>query len=510
MLKTKNKRLFYRLGMVNLAIILMSALSLVPVSGRAFATGESIEDCFEADNPVYYLDDPYRSAYVMLAFKATCSMKLHYMDISFSGTEDVKGLDASHATVWHDQISSYSIDGDKELHVIWNDDEDDPDTVDGRPYIDVEPNELLFGYWYAPLDDTTVFKQNMPITINEVHYDTGDGVKTAKNIVLNPTITVTPDENKDVLRISGVEKQDVTYTDHPVVLEGELTVEENNDGITAEDLTEQYYEYDNYTEEYTPIERPTNPGSYMVEYSFENDNYRASLKVPFTIKEYVTVSTEIYSGHGEVSAPLYVDDGGDLHVDITPAAGYETIWVIYNYDDVTELLNEDGSLDIEGVNENVEIIVTFRPVYEVIEGDGSKYTLGSGDTLTFKVDKDPDSYTEGVVIVGIDDNYLSVGDDCIVDPESQTFTFSNEVLETLSLGEHKVEIYFFDTEVHGVARASFTVVEPEEEEVPAVPDTSGFVEKSDTKGASVNYMIILPVIAIAAIAAIKKLLTSKR
>ena len=501
MLKTKNKRPFYRLGMVNLAMILMSALSLVPVSGRAFATGESIEDCFEADNPVYYLNDPYRSAYVMLAFKATCSMKLHYLDINFSDTENVKGLDASHATVWHDQISSYSIDGDKELHVIWNDDEDDPDTVDGRPYIDVEPNELLFGYWYAPLDDTTVFKQNMPITISEVHYDTGDGVKTAKNIVLNPTITVTPDDSKDVLKISGIEKQDVTYTDHPVVLNGDLTVEDNTDGITVEDLNTKYYEEDGTTE----ISQPTNPGSYMAEYSFENDNYRASLKVPFTIKDYITVSTEVQEGHGEVSAPLYVDTGGDLHVDIMPADGYEVLWVKHNGTDVTDFLNEDNSLDIESVTENAEIVVAFRPVYEVIEGDGSKYTLGSGEDLTFKIDKDPASYTAGIVTVRIDGAYIDVEEDCTIDPDSQTVTLKNATLEALNLGEHKLEIFFFDTAVNGIARASFTVIEPSEDEkdVPAVPDTGSTV-MTEENGMIIIEPIILSVALVALLAAIIK------
>ncbi|MDO4967154.1 MAG: hypothetical protein Q4E70_00060 [Candidatus Saccharibacteria bacterium] len=483
----------------------MSALSLVPVSGRALATGDSIEDCFEADDPFYSLDDPYRSAHILLAFKATCSMKLHYMDISFSGTEDVKGLDTYYATVWHDQISSFSIHDDEELHIKWNDDEDDPDTVDGRPYIDVEPDEYLFGYWYTPQADTTVFKHSMPITINEVHYDTGEGVKTAKNIVLNPTITIAPDESKDVLMISGIEKQDVTYTDHPVVLNGDLTIEDNTDGITVDDLNDKYYEEDGTTE----ISQPTNPGSYVAEYYYENDNYRASLKVPFTIKDYITVSTDIQGGHGEVSAPLYVDMGGSLHVDIMPSDGYEVLRVEHNGTDVTELLNEDNSLDIEAVTGNAEIAVVFRPFYEVTEGDGSEYTLGSGEDLTFKIDKDPASYTAGIVTVSIDGAYIDVEEDCTIDPDSQTVTLKNATLEALNLGEHKLEIFFFDTDVNGIARASFTVVEAEEE-VPAVPDTSGFTEKSDTKGAVVNYMIILPVMIIAAIAILKKLLTSKR
>lgn len=48
---------------------------------------------------------------------------------------------------------------------MWNIDEDEPETVDGRPYIDVEAGDLLFGYWYSIPSETRVFKYNMAVTI---------------------------------------------------------------------------------------------------------------------------------------------------------------------------------------------------------------------------------------------------------------------------------------------------------------------------------------------------------
>lgn len=175
------------------------------------------------------------------------------------------------------------------------------------------------------------------------------------------------------------------------------------------------------------------------------------------------------SGHGQISAPNYVDKGSDFRVDITPESGYEVLWVEYNGKDVTDLLNEDNSLDIKAVNENAEIAVVFRPFYRVISGDGGKYTKGSGDELNFVVDKDPESYTEGMVVIAVDDQYVDLDNDSIVDPEAQTITLLGNYLETLEVGEHNIEIYFFDTSMHGVARATFLVEESEEEVI--VPDT---------------------------------------
>ena len=115
---------------------------------------------------------------------------------------------------------------------------------------------------------------------------------------------------------------------------------------------------------------------------------QSSLRVPFTIKDYITVDVGIWSGHGEISAPTYVDVGDDLHVDIVPEDGYEVVWVEYNGEDVTDLLNDDYSLDLVSVNENADIVVAFRPFYLVTDGDGGEHEISSGKDLAFVVDKD--------------------------------------------------------------------------------------------------------------------------
>ena len=99
MLKTKNKRLFYRLGMVNLAMILMSALSLVPVSGRAFATGDSADDCLVTmpyQESIW--SDPLHSEEFFVGVASKCEIKLYDMDVSFSDIEPVEGL------IWFDSF----------------------------------------------------------------------------------------------------------------------------------------------------------------------------------------------------------------------------------------------------------------------------------------------------------------------------------------------------------------------------------------------------------------------
>ena len=331
-------------------------------------------------------------------------------------------------------------------------------------------------------------------------------MREVKNLVLDSVLTKAPDSNKDTLMISGVEKQDVTYTGQPVALAGELEVEENDDGITAADLTEKYYIYDDSDLSFTPIERPTDPGEfYLVEYSFENDNYRASLRVPFKINDYVTVSTSVWAGHGVVSAPQYVDKGGNLHVDITPADGYEVAWVKHNDDDVTELLNEDNSLDIENVNENAEIVVAFRRVYQITNGDGGEYVKGSGEDLAFVVDKEPYSYTEGEVVIIVDDDYVDLENDSVVRPEAQTITLLGDYLDTLTVGVHSIEIYFFDTGFGGIARGSFTVVEAtnnessestdvEDDSELVVPNTGQFSSESGSSIEAIGAAVLVGVV----------------
>lgn len=442
---------------------------------------------------------------------SVCEIKLYDLDVTFSDIDAVEGLIP---------IRSYNSDDltnvkDRGMRVWWSGSEDELEDVD---YVELSPDgsgDDIFGYGYAiprpSLNPPATFKRNMPITINSAHYEVDGEMKEINNLVFDCVLVKAPDSDKDTLMISGVEKQDVSYTGMPVVLEGELTVEENDDSITAEDLTEQYYIYDDSDLSFTSIDRPTDPGEfYLVEYNFENDNYRASLRVPFIIKDYITTNLDIRSGHGEVAAPQYVDRGGDLHVDIVPSEGYEVAWVEYNGEDVTELLNDDYSLDITGVEEDAEIVVAFRPFYLVTSGDGGEHKINSGQDLAFVVDKDPASYTDSDVVIMVDDSYIDLRYDSVVKPETQTTTLLSSYLDTLAVGEHKIEIYFFDIAgLAGIARATFVVVEADEEapeEPLPVPDTGVFTENAGSVEMSGVTMMLSGIVIAIILFAVRRIL----
>ena len=470
--------------LARLKILFIGIISVLSLSAVQLPKAHAADSCFIATSYQEIIwDDPHHTEAFYLSVGSVCEIKLYDLDVTFSDIDAVEGLIPIHS----DNSDDLTNVKDRGMRVWWSGSEDELEDVD---YVELSPDDSggdIFGYWYAvpmsSLNPPTTFKRNMPITINSAHYEVNGEMKEIKNLVFDSVLVKAPDSNKDTLMISGVEKQDVTYTGQPVALNGDLTVEENDDGITAEDLTEQYYIYDDSDLSFTSIDRPTDPGEfYLVEYNFENDNYRASLRVPFTIKDYITVDTNVWGGHGEVAAPHYVDKGGNLHVDIIPADGYEVVWVEHNGDDVTDLLGADNSLDLANVNENAYIEVAFRPFYLVTEGDGNGYTIGSGKNLDFVVDKDPASYTDGDVTIMVDGRYIDLRYDSVVKPETQTTTLLSSYLDTLAVGEHQIEIYFFDTPgLAGIARASFTVVETAEDtedasdsEFVPVPDTGTF------------------------------------
>lgn len=465
----------------------------------------AVDNCMETTpyQEIIWSDQLHSDAFYVRV-GSTCKIKLYDMDVSFSDIDGVEGLIPLHSDNNYDLTNVEEFNHG--LHMIWSGKEDEREDVDYVEFTPEESGDDLFGYWYivpmSSLNPPATFKRNLPITINSAHYEVNGEMRTIENMVLDSVLTVSPDYDKDVLMISGVERQDVTYTDHPVVLQGDLTVEENDDDITAEDLIERYYIYDDSDLSFTPIDRPTDPGEfYLVEYLFENDNYRASLRVPFTIKDYITVNTDIWAGHGEVSAPQYVDKGGDLHVDIMPAEGYEVVWVEHNDNDVTELLNEDNSLDIEGVNENAEIVVAFRQVYQVTDGNGDEHIKGSGDDLAFVVDKDPASYNDEDVVIIVDGTYVDLENDSIVKSEMQTITLLSEYLDTLAVGRHDIEIYFFDTGFGGIARASFVVAEAEtdadSESGPLVPNTGSFTGENGIENGTMEMTIMVALCCVA-------------
>ncbi|MBR1795847.1 hypothetical protein IJ765_01115 [Candidatus Saccharibacteria bacterium] len=185
----------------------------------------------------------------------------------------------------------------------------------------------------------------------------------------------------------------------------------------------------------------------------------------------------------------------------------------YNGEDVTDLLNDDYSLDLVSVNENADIVVAFRPFYLVTDGDGGEHEISSGKDLAFVVDKDPTSYTSGDVTIMVDGQYIDLRYDSVVEPEIQTTTLLSSYLDTLAIGEHEIEIYFFDIPgLTGIARATFTVVEAEDEteddsedEAMAVPSTGAFTAGVDgAEATDAMTMILGGIVAAVLLFAIKK------
>ena len=114
--------------------------------------------------------------------------------------------------------------------------------------------------------------------------NTDVGMATVKVTAISANYTGTPEvqfeiSTKDYLTISGIDdNQTKQYTGSPVELAGTLTVSDNTDNITVNDLTTTWYDSGDNT-----ISQPTDVGKYYVIYSYDGTNYKGSLKVNFEI-----------------------------------------------------------------------------------------------------------------------------------------------------------------------------------------------------------------------------------
>lgn len=370
-------------------------------------------------------------------------------------------------------------------------------------------------YTVDPSEYTVEYDYNVEVGTATVAVTAKDDANISGYVVKEFDIT-----DKNILEISGIENQFVTYTGNPVELVGNLTVSENTDGITADDIEAVYYDADG-----CEIERPTDAGLYTVVYGYEGANYEGSLSVEFEIKkaespvpaemtaglvadtgshlyeiegdrtdgfQWVDDTSIVLSGEntypatytydydednyttlnldvpvrGAALVDVYVDIdtyGGDADypyeahegdvVEITfkPEAGYEIKTVVYNGEDVTGSV-KDNKLTITAGAKNIEVLVSFRKVYNVIEGSGADFVVGDGEILSFRIDADHELFANGgkVYVDGVlvNEEYYThtVG--------STIITFTEEFIKTLGDGAHTMAVVFSDG---GVARAEFTV-----------------------------------------------------
>ncbi|MBR3172434.1 hypothetical protein IKF21_00730 [Candidatus Saccharibacteria bacterium] len=215
------------------------------------------------------------------------------------------------------------------------------------------------------------------------------------------TYTITP---RDVLSIRGIEdNQRIEYTGSPVVLEGNVMVEENPGGIVAEDLNVQWFASDGAT----LIDHPINAGSYKVVYSYEDADYRGSLVANFEITKAsspspVEVETDFKVPAGKTLADLegvrttgfaWTDSGAVV------AQGNNVYTATYVYN---------------GDSENYETLSLSIPVYglaqvqvRTAESEGGKITVSSqevleGETFTVTILPEYGKVLDSIIVNGVD------------------------------------------------------------------------------------------------------------
>ena len=260
-------------------------------------------------------------------------------------------------------------------------------------------------------------------TIDEEDYDVDYSADTIGNDESDTTVTVTVTAKegvsitgsasvtyvitpRDVLVIAGVgDNQQIEYTGSPVVLDGNVMVEENEGGIVAEDLTITWYASDGTTE----IDQPTNAGSYKVIYSYEDADYRGALVVNFEITkanspspaemetEFVIASGltlanlegERTTGFAWVDSTTAVIPGNNVYPATyaynDDAVNYETLSLyvpVYglSHVNVTASASEGGEVSISSQNvlEGETVTATITPAFgyilQNITANGTDYT----------------------------------------------------------------------------------------------------------------------------------------
>lgn len=227
------------------------------------------------------------------------------------------------------------------------------------------------------------------------------------------TYTITP---REVLTIRGIEdNQRITYNGSPVVLEGNVMVEENPGGIKAEDLTVQWYAEDGVT----VIDRPTNAGSYKVVYSYEDADYRGALVVNFEITK------------AESPAPIEAETDFKIAAGQTLADLEGERTVGFNWTNSDTVVTQGNNVytatyTYNGDTENYETLSLTIPVYglahvhiNIVESEGGEVTVSSqevleGETVTITIAPDSGRVLDSITINGVDytnsvdDNALSI------------------------------------------------------------------------------------------------------
>lgn len=225
-----------------------------------------------------------------------------------------------------------------------------------------------------------------------------------------------------------------------------------------------------------------------------------------TMDAYVRAGHELsvykyINGNGELDVPDIVIGGTDVEVGIVPEPGYELVYLELNGQEVTDQIQDNIFRATPGT-ESLTFNANFLRVYEVLEGDGGEHVKGSEETLSFKIDNDVTEFC-GTGVLTIDGEYQDMRTDCEVDPDNQTIILPANILNALRVGEHSFEAWFSEPE-SGTARASFKIVEEnddEEENVP-VPNTGMFTGEGGSAEIANNFVATVAVVGIVVVAGV--------
>ena len=215
------------------------------------------------------------------------------------------------------------------------------------------------------------------------------------------TYVITP---RDVLTITGVDdNQRIGYTGSPVVLSGNVMVEENEEGITADDLTITWYASDGTT----VIDQPTNAGSYKVVYSYGDADYYGVLAVNFEItKAESPVPAEMETDFRIASGQTLADLEGERTTGFAWVDSSTTIISGNNVYPATYTYNND-TINYETLNLNVPVYGLSQIDVNVPESEGGEITISNqnvleGETVTITITPDFGYILDSITVNGVD------------------------------------------------------------------------------------------------------------
>lgn len=229
----------------------------------------------------------------------------------------------------------------------------------------------------------------------------------------------------------------------------------------------------------------------------ETDKHIENVTMDAYVRAGHTLSVYKYiTGNGNLDVPDTVIGGTDVEVGIVPDPDYELVYLELDGQEITDQI-EDNVYRMTPGTESLTFYATFLRVYHVLEGDGGEHIKGSAEPLPFKVDNDVTEFCgQGLLI--IDDEYLDMRTNCVVDPDNQTIILPASFLNTLELGEHSFEAYFSEPD-SGSAKAHFKIVEESDDdddddnqEVIPVPNTGVFTDEGG--GVEMTYDVVVAAI----------------